>query len=886
MSHTRVLNLRTVQNADLAAVGPKAMSLVHLSRIGIPVPPGFCVLGAAYREHLEENGLIPHISSSVDQLSNTSSRAKSALLSALRLAILEPPLTSVLRNEIEDHYRALGADRVAVRSSATAEDLPGYSFAGQYETYLGVAGLEDCIEAIKKCWASLWTERAYDYRDKNGFDHLALDMAVIVQSVLQPHASGVVFTMDPVSGRSDRLVMEACFGLGDSLVSGRVVPDRFILEKENLRILSQTLSEKAVKSVVGGEGGVEEQAVPADRARAPSVGRSTVRRLGRLAKRAEAALGSPQDMEWAVQGRKVFFLQSRPITGLRGGKSWEDRQVWTNANIGEVVPDVVTPANWFLVKVLGTAVFDSVFRWIGIDFKDNQLVGKVAGRAYFNINTFEGALRHFPGLRKMDLSQVLGGEQGRLVELGELEIPESDIPDFGFSRLRFIFKMPLFAFRVLAHSPRRGAQYVADMKERGEHLLRIDIGCLPDETIVAHLRSAVDEIYENVHGIAFSGLGMFHFTQLAKACKKWLGDGDGTFANRLLAGMGDMDIARAGLELWRLAARAQESPAVRRAVLSGDSWGVTRKRISNLEGGDEFLRCWDRFMGQHGHHTRGELEVYNPRWSEMPDYILETVRAYLKSTVTTNPLEHYEKRARERDELAAECRRRLKNPFRRLMFNFYLNQAQRGCVLRENIKSVAVVYWAAIRSMLLELGERFAKRGITGGRDDIFFLEFDEVVPVIRGEAEFKVRETVASRRAEYERNMRITPPKVVVGKFDTESFVPEDIDCERDSLTGIPVCPGIVTGPARVILKTNTNERILPGEILVAPFTDPGWTPYLLPAAGIVVDQGGLLSHGSIIAREYGIPTVVNVGPATRLITTGQTIQVDGTRGYVRILR
>lgn len=883
---SRVVTLDGSQHVDATAVGPKAAGLVQLRRIGIPVPTAFCVVGTAYREHLEQNDLIALVESTLIRLARARGRLRATLLSDLRRAIVQAPMSGPLQKEAEEHYRALGTELVAVRSSATAEDLPGHSFAGQYESYLGVAGLEGCVEAIKKCWASLWTERAYHYRDENGFDHLAVDMAVIVQSLLEPDASGVVFTLEPLSGRSDRLVVEACLGLGDLLVSGQVTPDRFILEKESLRILSETRSEKTVKSVVGGKDGVKQQAIPAERVRASSLGKSTIRRLARLAKKAEAALGSAQDIEWAVQGRRVFFLQSRPITGLRGLKSWEDRQVWTNANLGEVVPDVVTPVNWSLVKVLGTAIFDSVFSWIGIDFGDSPLIGRVAGRAYFNINTFDGALRHFPGLRKMDLSEVLGGEQGRLEELGQLKMPEEDIPDFHFSRLKFTFKMPVFAFRLLAHSPRRGAQYVAEVKERGEGLLKMDASLLPDQTIVAHLSSAVQEIYDKVHGIAFSGLGMFQFTQLDKACRNWLGDREGTFANRLLAGMGDMDVARAGLELWRLAAEAQARPEVGRAILSGGSWAVMSETISNLEGGAGFLRRWNRFMEEHGHHTRGELEVYNPRWSEMPDYILDTVRAYLRGAVTADPLQHYEKRARERDELAAQCRRRLRNPFRRLMFNFYLDQAQRGCVLRENIKSVAVIYWAAMRSMLLELGERLAERGTIEERDDIFFLEFDEVGPVTRGEAEFDVREAVASRRAEYEKNLRVTPPKVVVGKFDPESFVPKQVEYETDSLTGIPVCPGVVTGPARVILKTDTKERVFPGEILVAPFTDPGWTPYLVPAAAIVVDQGGLLSHGSIIAREYGIPTVVNVGPATKLVKTGQNIEVDGNRGRVRILR
>ena len=239
MSQARVVPLDATQSIDRTAVGPKAMSLVRMNQIGLPVPPGFCVLGAAFREHLEANGLITRIESAVDELGMASPEARKSLLSGLRQAIIETPLAQHLRNEIENHYRTLGADRFAVRSSATVEDLPGHSFAGQYETYLGVTDVDGCMNAIKKCWASLWTERAYEYRQKNGFDHMTVNMAVIVQKLIGAEVSGVIFTADPVNGYKSRMIIEAVPGLGDSLVSGKVTPDRFMIRKPNLKIISR-----------------------------------------------------------------------------------------------------------------------------------------------------------------------------------------------------------------------------------------------------------------------------------------------------------------------------------------------------------------------------------------------------------------------------------------------------------------------------------------------------------------------------------------------------------------------------------------------------------------------------------------------------------------------
>jgi phosphohistidine swiveling domain-containing protein len=886
VSQVRIVPLDATQNTDRTAIGAKALSLVRMNQIGLPVPPGFCVLSNALREHLEENDLIVHIESTVHELGTASPTARRSLLSDLRQAIIEASLANVLRNEIENHYRTLRADRVAVRSSATVEDLPGHSFAGQYDTYLGVADLAGCLEAIKKCWASLWTERVYDYRERNAFDHLGADMAVIVQGLVPAEASGVLFTADPITGRSDRLIIEACFGMGEALVSGKVTPDRFLLSKRDLRVLSYSASEKALQSILDDTGGIVEQPVAPDRAKTLCINETIARRLGALAKKAEAALGSPQDIEWAVTGAEIFFLQSRPITTLPAAKSREDQQVWTNANTGEVLPDVVTPMSWSLASMLVMAIFNSVFGWIGLDLGDNPLLGQIAGRAYFNLNTLAGAVRRFPGLRNMDMTRVLGGEQGDMGDLGQLEILEESIPDLNFSLAKMMLKMPGFAFRVLTYSPKKGERFIAEMRRRADELPGTDLRSLSEDELVIHLRNVIKDLLSNVEAIAFAGLGMFYFTNLDKTCRKWLGDSEGTFANRLLAGLGGMDSAEAGLELWKLTAKAHEHPAIEDIILSGDGWETTRQRIAEEQGGGEFLLSWDEFIAEHGHHTRGELELFNARWSETPDYLLDLVRGYLSCFGETDPVENHRRRAEERDTLARQCRQRLRNPIKRMIFNFYLEQAQRGSVVRENLKSVAVRYWMALRFILLELGERLVVRRVLESRDDIFFLSLEEIDPVRRGGAGFRVGEAIAARRAEHERNLAITPPKVVVGRFDPHNFVPDAVEESAELLTGLAVSPGVITGPARVILRANADEQVLAGEILVAPFTDPGWTPYFLPAAAIVMDQGGLLSHGSIIAREYGIPAVVNVGPATQIIKTGQTIQVDGNSGIVRILQ
>ena len=846
-----------------ASIGAKAASLLQMTKLGLPVPPAFCVTKEAYEVHIAEHleKTLAHFLKTIDL--DGPEEQRSTFLQTLRKAIRGLPLLPPFQEAIAEELSALSSPLVAVRSSSTLEDLPGQSFAGQYESFLNVPADEACFQAVKNCWASLWTDRAVAYRERMGLDHQKASMAVVVQAMVHPQVSGVLFTVDPVGDKEDRLVIEACSGLGEALVQGQVTPDRFLVARRDP---------------------TAQEIVLADEKRdKPLLEEEDLKRLVALALRTEEAFETPLDLEWSMADGKLFLLQARPITTISSERSWEERQIWTNANTGEVLPDVVTPLTWCMVDTLCDAIFDSVFGWIGIDFGDHPLVGQIAGRAYFNINTFVGALLHFPGLRRMDITRVLGGASGQMDDLSFLEVPEEDIPDLGFHPLKLLVRLPLFVCRVILHTPKRGSRFVEEMKTRGLALAQRDWANLSDEELVLALQRLPEEIYDNVRGVAFAGMGMLYFTHLDALCRRWLHDEDGTYANRLLASMGKMDSAEAGLALWRLASYGKAHPEVETVLRSEKPWVTVRSDLETTKAGQAFMELWNAFMETHGHHTRGELELSNARWKEEPDYILGTVRAYLASADEIDPLATYERKAQEREALTSDCLKRLRNPIKRVFFKYILFQAQRGSVVRENVKSEAVRILASIRAALVELGKRMAEKGIIEEGGDIFYLRVEELESLGSG-ASLDARQLVLQRRAEYQANMKLSPPHVVKGVFDPLCYVEETLDTATEILKGIPVSPGVVTGPARVIQRADSQERVLSGEILVAPFTDPGWTPYFVPAAAIVMDQGGLLSHGSIVAREYGIPAVVNVGPATRIIQTGQIIQVDGIKGEVRV--
>ncbi len=484
-------------------------------------------------------------------------------------------------------------------------------------------------------------------------------------------------------------------------------------------------------------------------------------------------------------------------------------------------------------------------------------------------------------------STLMGGYQNQLFELGEIDLCEEDLPDLGFSWFRYILSWPRILRTIIAHRPSRGEAFKASMRAQGDALSRMDAKAMPTEQLASLIGEILDGSLANTD-LLFLGPSALGVPVLEKVCRDWLGDEDLTLTYRLFAAQGNIADTQAGLDLWRLAALAHESSEVESLLLSETAWDRLHPALERTEHGRPFLASWDRFMTAHGHHGRGELELFNARWSERPDYILDLLRGYLRSVDRTDPLAHQQRLAADRERLTAECRQKLGHPIRRWIFDWALRNSRKLAVDRENWKNEGVRHIAAFRRLLLELGERLTERGTLRQRDDIFFLKIPEVEPVASGTADFDIAARIAERRSEYERNCRLTPPPVVVGRFDPQKHRMPEVDMTESAcgeLKGTAVSPGIATGRARVILRTDDHQHIEAGEILVAPSTDPAWTPYFLPAAAVVMDLGGVLSHGAIIAREYGIPAVANVGTASRIIQTGQTIEVDGNRGTVRIL-
>ncbi len=863
-----VLPLHGLTRAAHACVGSKAANLGALLHAGLPVPPGLCVTTAAYHLFLSASGLTP---ADLNALGSVDAVARAGAVDRVRTALAATRMPAVVVAAISAAWQTHWAGRpdtpLAVRSSATAEDLPRASFAGQQDTLLDVRGLDAVLQAVRACWLSLFTPRAVSYRATHGGGGASPAMAVIVQELVPAEAAGVLFTADPARRDRRRIIIEATAGLGAALVAGQVTPHRWTLQRPSLRTLARECA----------------PAVP------PCLRDGQVQALARLALRAEACFAGPQDIEWALAGGTFHLLQARPITTPVDAppreRSTAEPTIWTNANVGELLPDVATPMTWSVLRLSVDALFGSLLRRFGLDLQREPWIDLVAGRVYANVSVFERALGGLPGFTRISLDHAFGGHQGTTPAVWR----QRRARRAWRPRLRVLVGMPRvlgwFVCYALPHRARRAA---AAFAAQARALAEQDVARQSDAELAGvHTLIASATFRLATRVLPHAAIAMSLTTLLFRCTRRWLGDDSGAVANRLLSQTGGMASAAAARALWQVAEAARADAQVTALICSGAPYAQICSQLVAAPGGTAFLAAWEQWSRQHGHHTSGELDVARPRWSESPDYVLGLLRTYLATPPDASPVRQQARRQAERATLLAECRRQL-GPLRRAVFDRLVRWAPAGLVLREDFKSDAIRVIAVVRRALVELGRRLAQRGVLTSPDDVFFLLVEELEPLVRNGPPADLRARLTRRRAEFAYFQQLTPPPVIVGDFDPAQAAPPPAAPSGDFprvLRGLPVSAGVATGPARVILAPGRGDEMQPGEVLIAPCTDPGWAPYFLTAAGIVVDMGGLLSHGSIVAREYGLPAVVNVGPATRLIRTGQLVRVDGDHGTVTLL-
>ena len=868
-----ILRLDEIEPGMARLVGGKAANLGVLLRAGFRVPAGWCLTTTAYSAAVGDR--LHAVVAELAAASNDGT-ALDALAARARELVMGAPIP----DDVVDALRRSTSGPVAVRSSATAEDLPYASFAGQQDTFLNVVGGEAVLDAVRRCWASLWNDRAVAYRAANDIDHRAVQLAVVVQDMVRAEVAGVMFTANPVTGRRHEVVIDASPGLGEAVVSGAVNPDHFQVEPSNGRIVSRRLGDKllAVRPAPGGGvrhvSGAHPGACLTD---------AQVRVLAGLGAQVEKLYGNPQDIEWALDQNARFWLtQARPITTLfpvpegRGGT-----RAFFSFNVAQGVYRPLTPMGVASIRAVST----SGARLWGIEVRDPvdgaPAVSAAAGRIF------------------LDVTRPLRDRLGRAVLTHALDVMEArsaaalrsltDDPRFVLvpspwrTRLR-----PLARVLVANRLPLRllhaavdpaGAHRTAEMVGAR---LRDRLHPSPEATIAERLEHVIELLSREFAPLAMellprAGAGFAVLGLAARLLGDDLGPGELTTTLRSLPHnvTTEMDLA-----LWRLAQDIGKDP-VNAALVRGTPAEelVDRFRAgtlaANVAGG---LR---RFLAVYGDRAVAEIDLGLPRWSEDPTYLFRILASYLALTDrSSTPDVVFEQGRREAEEMVERLARRA-GGLRGRLVRTALGRARDLMGMRELPKFYLVTLLAAARYELKAIGSELAQRGLLDSPEDVFFLDLHEVRASLNG-AQLSAR--VRSRRSEYEWELRRRHVPRVLLSDGTEPEATADTTSRADgSLVGVPASAGAVTGTAAVVLDPQ-EARLEPGQILVCPSTDPGWTPLFLTAGGLVMEMGGANSHGAVVAREYGIPAVVGVAGATERIVTGDEITVNGMSGTVSI--
>ncbi|WP_086821374.1 PEP/pyruvate-binding domain-containing protein [Allokutzneria sp. NRRL B-24872] len=825
-----VVDLAALDSTMGELVGGKAANLGELINAGIPVPPGFCVTTDAYRRMIEVTGPVH---------AHEPATAREMLCGAT--------VPTDLAEEISSAYRALGEDvPVAVRSSATAEDLPNASFAGQQDTYLNVVGAEAVLDAVRRCWASLWTDRAVSYRDSNDIDQSTVHLAVVVQRMVDSEVAGVMFTANPVTGTRSEFVVDASPGLGEAVVSGAVNPDHFVVAADG-RVLDRRIGDKhmAIRSRAGG--GTEHVELSTEDY---CVTDEQLKQLVELGKRAQDHYGSPQDTEWALDSDGALWLtQSRPITTLYPiPESTKDGpRAYFSANVAQGVFAPFTPAGLAGMQLaMGAGA-----RRAGIPVADPldgpPIFTHSAGRIYVDITT---ALRNPVG--RTFIPRLFGMMEARSAEIFQ-QLTED--PRFALTTTKrgpTLRKLVKTAVRLGAppravHALLRPEAVRANAfryAEEIDQLTRTRPGLTAEQRLDFITRIFTDITIPRVVRVMPVVLGTF---ALIAAMPKIIGDPDSVDDVRVvLKGMPHNVTTEMDLELWRIAKHGSD----------GDL---------------------DRFLAKYGHRAVAEIDLGVPRWSEDPSHVRGMIANYRRVDDPEWAADkQFEKGVAEAEAMIEELARRAGR--RGGLVRTALRRIRALAGVRELPKYCLVLAFARVREQLKLVGAELAASGAIARADDVFFLDFREAREALRGK-DFTA--LVTERRADYERERRRRHVPRMLLSDGTE---PEALGAAVDgALCGTGASPGTVTGVARVVLDP-VGAELHPGEILVAPSTDPGWTPLFLTAGGLVMEMGGPNSHGAVVAREYGIPAVVGVARATQEIVTGQTITVHGSSGSVEV--
>ena len=859
-----VLGLEEIDQTQVAVVGGKGAQLGELSRIeGIRVPAGFCVTTDAFRRVMVD---APSVDDRLDRLSrlNPDDREAVRTLSAeIRRTLEGIAIPDDLAVAIIRALARLGQQAAyAVRSSATAEDLPTASFAGQQDTYLNIVGPAAILQHISWCWASLFTDRAVTYRLQNGFDHRKIHMAVVVQQMVFPHAAGILFTADPITGNRKVATVEASFGLGEALVSGLVNADAY--QVRDGEIVDKAVATKQLAIYALPAGGTQEQAIDPARQQQPALTDAQVVQLAQLGRRIEAHFGRPQDIEWCLFDDEFQIVQSRPITTLFPIPAAGDRENHVYVSVGhqQMMTDPMKPLGlsfWQMttprpMAVAGGRLFVDVTRGLAAPTSRASLL-EVLGKGDPLIRD---ALQTI--LDRGDFIPSLPDDGPGWAPPGGAPVPiETD---------------PAIVDELIA----RNQDSIAALKR--------DIQTLSGSALLDFILADIEELRRILFDPQSSRVFMSAMEAtwwLNDQLQAWLGEKNA--ADTLAQSVPHNVTSEMGLALLDVADVIRPHPEVVAFLQQAGDEGFLDE-LPKLAGGREARDAIRAFLDKYGMRCVGEIDITRPRWSERPTTLVPVILDNIKNLEPGARKRRFEQGRREaekKEQDVLEHLRALPDGERKAEETKRMIDRVRTFIgYREYPKYGMVSRYFVYKQALLKEAARLVEGHVLREKEDIFYLTFSELHDVVRTN---QVDDQLIRQRKDAFRSYQaLTPPRVLTSDGEVIAGAYRRDDVPAGALVGLAVSAGTVEGRARVILDMAKADLEV-GDILVTAYTDPSWSPLFIAITGLVTEVGGLMTHGAVIAREYGLPAVVGVEQATRLIRDGQRIRVNGTDGYVEIL-
>lgn len=862
-----ILNLDD-ERAMLAMVGGKGASLARLSYAGFPVPDGFHITTRAYLHFVEQNRLQGNILAAVKDVDVSHPESLESAARSIATLFQQAHIPGEICDAIIKAYEALPADQpaVAVRSSATAEDLPEMSFAGQQETFLNIRGSHSLLEAVRRCWASLWTGRAIAYRLRHNVDASEVRLAVVVQLLVPAGAAGVLFTANPLNKRRDQLLINAAWGLGEAVVGGTVTPDSITVNKENLAVIQRQTAEKRLMTVCSGSGTLEKP-VPQSRRLLAVLDDRQASELASLGVRIEQLYGVPSDIEWALADGKFYILQARPITTLSG-------------------PEALPPIEWKLPDAKASYMRGSI-----IDYLAHPLTPlfKTMGRDIYN-----------QGMKKL-IEDVFGSN----IRFESQMVTINDYAYFTYRyktwQLLMLIASMLWVMPKLLRSAaeRWKNQALPDYQAVVRHWQGKSLEKLSSAELLSGAAAIFRQTVSYLTHIQSGSLGISMFSEaiFSFVYDRFIRRKGGAPTSLLLVGFDSLPI-QADKALFDLAQKWLKSPPLAHFLTSASVEEIihhyrSRQVPASLNESDwhTWYDDFSSYLADYGHNIY-DLDFSNPLPLDEPQPIISTFKSYL--TPESNDPYRRQRHLIEQRRQAEEAVLRKSGWLRRRLFKCLLSYAQKHVTLREDSIACIGLGYPQLRCMLHELGKRLSQAGAIDIADDVYWLHRDEIEECAalldRNQPLPGFTNAVLQRKTVWQTEKKITPPPILPQKgkvlgMDGEKMVSARVDDGSDNIIrGVAASPGQVSAPACVLHGPEEFGKMKQGSVLVAAITTPAWTPLFNLASAVVTDIGGPLSHGSIVAREYGIPAVLGTGSATRRIHDGQRLCVDGSAGTVTL--